>query len=221
MSNTPKLPRNLCLNGKWAISVSDIARKGAGEEVETKLEAVVVSRETADSYLLSRVIFQGLGISLARMDSQHVTLVEGKDAEWALPYIPKDETKFIQPRTVYEILNKASARTLLSGHLLAIRYNAVTRMREIDPHLDVSARWEKEFKFTLGQGEDSLTKFTAISYRALTDWLESSPAQVLASVEGVSVTTIRNRIYAARERGAIEKPGAGVRSSKANKRKLG
>ena len=66
----------------------------------------------------------------------------------------------------------------------------------------------------LGQGEESLTKFTAISYKALTDWLETSPAQLLASVEGVSVTTIRNRIYAAREIGAIEKPGAGVRSAK-------
>ena len=214
MSNTPKLPRNLCLNGRWAISVTDIATRGTEERVESELEAVVVSRETPDSYLLSRVILQGRGVSQAQLDSRHVTLVEGKDADWALPYIPKDEAKFIQPDMVYQILNKASARTLLSGHLLAIRYNAVTRMREIEPHLDVASRWEKEFKFTLGQGEDSLTKFTAMSYRALTDWLESSPAQVLASVEGVSVTTIRNRIYAARESGAIEKPGAGVRSAK-------
>jgi hypothetical protein len=115
---------------------------------------------------------------------------------------------------VYEILNKVAARKLLSGHLLAIRYNAITRMREIEKHLDVAARWDKEFKFLLGQNEESLTKFTAISYKALTDWLETSPAQLLANIEGVSVTTIRNRIYAAREIGAIEKPGAGVRSAK-------
>lgn len=42
----------------------------------------------------------------------------------------------------------------------------------------------------------------------------TSPARVLAEVEGVAVTTIRNRIYAARELGEIEKPGAGVRSAK-------
>jgi hypothetical protein len=115
---------------------------------------------------------------------------------------------------VYEILNKVAARKLLSGHLLAIRYNAITRMREVEKHLDVASRWDKEFKFLLGRGEESLTRFTAISYKALTDWLETSPAQLLANVEGVSVTTIRNRIYAAREIGAIEKPGAGVRSAK-------
>jgi hypothetical protein len=117
-------------------------------------------------------------------------------------------------------LVKVSARRLLSGHLLAIRYNAITRMREIEKYVDVASRWEKEFKFTLGQGEASLTKFTALSYRALTDWLETSPAQLLANIEGVSVTTIRNRIYAAREIGAIEKPGAGVRSAKASKTKV-
>jgi len=214
MPLAPELPRNLCFNGRWAISVTDIATRGADERLEAQMEAVVVSRETPDSYLLHKVILQPKGTSSAPMDSLHVTLVQGKDADWASPYIPKSDDAFIKPYMVYEILNKVAARKLLSGHLLAIRYNAVTRMREIDKHLDVASRWEKEFKFTLGQGEGSLTKFTAISYKALTDWLETSPAQLLANIEGVSVTTIRNRIYAAREIGDIEKPGAGVRSAK-------
>lgn len=155
-----------------------------------------------------------LGNSFSRICS----FLEGE--VWASSYMPTSDDQFIKPYMIYEILNKVSARRLLSGHLLAIRYNAITRMREIDKHVDVAARWEKEFKFTLGQGEDSLTKFTALSYRALTDWLETSPAQLLANIEGVSVTTIRNRIYAAREIGAIEKPGAGVRSAKASKTKV-
>ena len=214
MPAAPELPRNLCLNGEWAISVTDIATRGSDEQIETNLEAVVVSRETLDSYLLHTVILQPKGTSLAPRDSAHVTLVQGKDAAWASTYIPKSNDFFIKPYMVYEILNKVAARKLLSGHLLAIRYDAITRMREVDKHLDVASRWDKEFKFLLGQGEESLTKFTAISYKALTDWLETSPAQLLANVEGVSVTTIRNRIYAAREQGAIEKPGAGVRSAK-------
>jgi hypothetical protein len=214
MPKAPELPRNLCLNGEWAISVTDIATRGSDEQIETNLEAVVVSRETLDAYLLHTVILQPKGTSLAPRDSGHVTLVQGTDAAWASTFIPKSNDFFIKPYVVYEILNKVAARKLLSGHLLAIRYNAITRMREIDKHLDVASRWDKEFKFSLGQGEESLTKFTALSYKALTDWLETSPAQLLANVEGVSVTTIRNRIYAARELGAIEKPGAGVRSAK-------
>ena len=194
--------------------MTDIATKGSDEKLETNLEAVVVSRETLDAYLLYAVILQPRGTASAPLDSAHTTLVQGKDADWASSYIPNSIDFFIKPYMVYEILNKVAARKLLSGHLLAIRYNAITRMREIDKHLDVASRWDKEFKFLLGQGEESLTKFTAISYKALTDWLETSPAQLLATIEGVSVTTIRNRIYAAREIGAIGKPGAGVRSAK-------
>lgn len=214
MPVTLDLPRNLCLNGRWAISVTDIGAKGSSRQSEGQLEAVVASLETPDGYLLHKVTLQPKGASAAPLDSGHVTFVQGKDADWAKSYVPASEDLFIEPYMVYEILNKVAARKLLSGHLLAIRYNAVTRMREIDEHLDVASRWEKEFKFTLGQGENSLTKFTAISYKALTDWLETSPAQLIANIEGVSVTTIRNRIYAARELGAIEKPGAGVRSAK-------
>jgi hypothetical protein len=214
MPVAPELPRNLCLNGEWAVSVTDIVTRDLDEKLESELEAVVVSRETHDAYLLHTVILQPKGTSLAPLDSAHVTLVQGKDASWASSFIPKSNDLFIKPSMVYEILNKVAARKLLSGHLLAIRYNAITRMREVEKHLDIASRWDKEFKFLLGHGEESLTKFTAISYKALTDWLETSPAQLLANVEGVSVTTIRNRIYAAREIGAIEKPGAGVRSAK-------
>jgi hypothetical protein len=214
MPVAPELPRNLCLNGEWAVSVTDIVTRGLDEKLESELEAVVVSRETHDAYLLHTVILQPKGTSLAPLDSAHVTLVQGKDASWASSFIPISNDLFIKPSMVYEIMNKVAARKLLSGHLLAIRYNAITRMREVEKHLDIASRWDKEFKFLLGHGEESLTKFTAISYKALTDWLETSPAQLLANVEGVSVTTIRNRIYAAREIGAIEKPGAGVRSAK-------
>lgn len=210
MSVAQDLPRNLCQNGRWAISVTDIP----DDDSTGGLEAVVVSEEIPDGYQLHRVVLQPRGASGARLDSPHVTLVEGKDADWAVPFIPKSDDGHIQPHMIYEMLNKTAARKLLSGHLLAVRYNAITRMREIEEHLDVASRWEKEFKWSLGQGEASLTKFTAISYKALTDWLETSPAQVLAAIEGVSVTTIRNRIYAAREKGAIEKPGSGIRSAK-------
>ena len=214
MPKSPELPRNLCLNGKWAISVTDIAGPGPVAKHEHPLEAVVVSQDSLVGYLLFGIFLQPKGTAGAEIQNRHVTLVEGKDADWGRTYIPKEAPNPISPGTVYDILNKVSARKLLSGHLLAIRYNAITRMREIDKHLDVASRWDKEFKFLLGQEEESLTKFTAISYKALTDWLETSPAQLLANVEGVSVTTIRNRIYAAREQGAIEKPGAGVRSAK-------
>ena len=47
----------------------------------------------------------------------------------------------------------------------------------------------------------------------LTEWLESAPSQVLALIEGVSPSTIRNRLHSARQAGIIGKPGSGKRSA--------
>ena len=73
--------------------------------------------------------------------------------------------------------------------------------------------WDKEFKFYNGNPEGSLTNYTALNYKILTEWLESAPSQVLALIEGVSPSTIRNRLHSAREAGVIGKPGSGKRST--------
>jgi hypothetical protein len=138
-------------------------------------------------------------------------LVEVDKSNWSAVYIPQATNPPMEPSIVYQALNKTVARNLLSGHLIAIRYSTFIKVLEVEGHVDFASRWDREFKFSLGQGQDSLTKFTALSYKALTEWLETSPARVVA------VTTIRNRIYAARELGEIEKPGSGVRSARKNK----
>jgi hypothetical protein len=176
-----------------------------------------VSRQVATGFELHRVILQPQGTSGAPRALENQMVVELDKDNWSAPFIPQSNNPPMEPSKVYQALNKTVARNLLSGHLIAIRYNTFIKILEVDDHVDFAARWDKEFKFSLGQGQDSLTKFTALSYRALTEWLETSPARVLAAVEGVAVTTIRNRIYAARELGEIEKPGSGVRSARKNK----
>ena len=214
MSSFPSIPRNLSLGGHWAVSVSDVSFDSTDQTPPAALEAVVVSRETAAGYELHRVILQPWGSSGAPSTSDKHMSVEVDKTNWSKLFIPQLSKAPIEPSLIYGTLNKTVARNLLSGHLIAIRYSAFIKVLEHDDHVDFAARWDKEFKFSLGQGQDSLTKFTARSYKALTEWLETSPARVLAAVEGVAVTTIRNRIYAARELGEIEKPGAGIRSAK-------
>ena len=214
MSSFPNIPRNLNLGGRWAVSVNDVPFGTTDRSLQTSLEAVVVSRDTATGYELHRVILQPLGTSGAPKTSENQMLVEVDKSNWSSPYIPQLNNPPMEPSLVYQTLNKAVARNLLSGHLIAIRYNTFIKVLEVEGHVDFAARWDREFKFSLGQGQDSLTKFTALTYKALTEWLETSPARVLAAVEGVAVTTIRNRIYAAREIGEIEKPGSGVRSAR-------
>ncbi len=217
MSSFPNFPRNLSLGGSWAVSVSDISSSSTDQRLQAPLEAVVVSRQVATGFELHRVILQPQGTSGAPRALENQLVVELDKDNWSKPFIPQFDNSLIEPTLVYEVLNKAVARNLLSGHLIAIRYNAFIKVLEVEGHVDFAARWDREFKFSLGQGQDSLTKFTALSYKALTEWLETSPARVLAEVEGVAVTTIRNRIYAARELGEIEKPGSGVRSAKKSK----
>jgi hypothetical protein len=89
-------------------------------------------------------------------------------------------------------------------------------MKAIANKPDMAGMWDKEFKFYTSNPEVSLTKYTAINYKLLTDWLETAPSQVLASIEGVSASTIRNRLHSAREAGLIGKPGSGKRSTVAN-----
>jgi hypothetical protein len=168
----------------------------------------------ATGYELHRVILQPWGTSGAPKVSENQMSVELDKSNWSAAFIPQSNNPPMEPSNIYQALNKTIARNLLSGHLIAIRYNTFIKVLEVEGHVDFASRWDREFKFSLGQGQDSLTKFTALSYKALTEWLETSPARVLASVEGVAVTTIRNRIYAARELGEIEKPGAGIRSAK-------
>jgi hypothetical protein len=111
---------------------------------------------------------------------------------------------------LYNLIGK-TARELLTGHILALRY--LPFLRKVNPKtradIDGSPTWD--FKFNSVATETTLTQYTAESYRLLTEWLESSPAQVLAAVEGVSVVTIRNRLHSAREQGLLDKPGSGKR----------
>jgi hypothetical protein len=194
--------------------VSDVPSGSDEQGSQDSLEAVVVSREVTAGFELHRVILQPRGTSGAPETSKNRLVVEIDRSNWSKAFIPQLNNEPIKPSDIYQVLNKTVARNLLSGHLIAIRYNTFIKILEIDEHVDFAARWDKEFKFSLGHGQDSLTKFTALSYKALTEWLETSPARVLAAVEGVAVTTIRNRIYAARELGEIGKPGSGVRSAK-------
>jgi hypothetical protein len=141
-----------------------------------------------------------------------------EDDEWGREFIPSEFNEPIAPLAVYEMLTKKAARNLLSGHLLTLYFHPLAKLKSVNPHIDVSGRWEKELKYILADCESTLTAFTAKVYSSLTHWLEAAPAQLIANMEEVSVSTIRNRLNAAREIGLLEKPGAGIRSSKAKRK---
>jgi hypothetical protein len=210
MAATPSLPTHLSRQGRWSVSVQRIA----GKAPEMSGSEIVLTCQEADSGLLvRRVDAFPYGFLKLNRTSSHRTLVEGRDAEWASAFTKDEIVGEIPASEIYELFGRTTARTLLTGHILALRLEPLLRMQEIEPTVSLSSQWEAQFRFLLSAPEMSLTTFTALNYKMLTDWLESSPSQVLAAVEKVSPTTIRNRLHSARTAGVIGKPGSGRRST--------
>lgn len=209
MPQFPQLPSHLGLSGDWAVSVQRFLDEGGGMDV------VLVSQEVGTSHLIRSL--NVLPKNQLRLPPQGDTFpaVSLKDSDWFQSFISVTD-KHIEPSAIYSIFSKQSARRILTGHLLALRFYPLLRMKAIANKPDLAGIWNKEFKFYTGNPEISLTKYTAINYKLLTDWLETAPSQVLASIEGVSASTIRNRLHSAREAGLIGKPGSGKRSTIAN-----
>ena len=209
MSQIPELPVHLGLSGRWSVSVHYFQAPG-GKGPST--EAVFASEEVGNRNLIRSIQVFPSGELTLPPSNGHSLEVWLKNASWIKPFTVKSDHEVL-PQTIYEIFSKAAARRILTGHILALKFYPLLRMKELVQKPDMAGTWEKEFKFFIADSGASLTSFTALNYKLLTEWMETSPSQVLAAIEGVSPTTIRNRLHTARESGLIGKPGSGKRSA--------
>ena len=210
-----QIPTHVAFEGDWAVTVHPLSSNAGGVSAEPEIEILVVSRGSGSEQALFGFLLVPYGVLNLKRGSTHLQVVDSSAAKWATDFIISvRNSKPINPEMIYEIFSKLVAKSLLSGHLVAVKFSAILTQRADSKGLDFAGRWDKEFRLVLGKPDQSLTTFTAFNYKLLTDWLDSSPAQVLADVEGVPATTIRNRIHAARELGVIGKPGSGKRSTR-------
>ena len=210
MKDAFRLPSQIFTENGWVVTLSELKN-----EAGKTLDGVVVSRESKAGRELVHVGLYAEGeVKAPRAKGMYIQTKSTQASDWGLKYINQESKKPIDPALIYNTLEKHAARNLLSGHLLAIYFYPLEKLREVNPYLDISSRWDKELKFLLGNGELTLTAFTASVYFALTEWHEAAPAQLISNMEKVSVTTVRNRLNAARELGLIAKPGSGKRKAK-------
>ena len=209
MSQLPQLPSHLGLSGAWAISVHRFSDQGDG------IDVVLASEQVEASHFIRSLTVLPHGQLALPPQGESRPIVSLKDSDWFKQFTIADNLS-IAPKSIYEMFSKQSARRILTGHLLALRFYPLLRMKAIATKPDMAGMWDKEFKFYSGNPEGSLTNYTALNYKMLTDWLESAPSQVLALIEGVSPSTIRNRLHSARQAGVIGKPGSGKRSAITN-----
>jgi len=210
MASIPPLPTHLARQGRWTVSVHHL--EGKTSELSGS-EVVLVCQEVDTSFLIMRVDAFPYGYLGLNRSSGHGTLAEGRDADWAKEFTNRNIDGQIPAADIYDLFGRPTARLLLTGHILALKFEGFIRMKAVEPNVSLSAQWETQFRFLLGVPELSLTAFTALNYKLLTEWMETSPSQVLAAIEGVSPTTIRNRLHSARIAGVIGNPGSGKRSA--------
>ena len=105
-------------------------------------------------------------------------------------------------------LSKAMLRKVLTGHIVALHYAPLLKVRQLNKSLKETNETSSA-SFTL-PGE-SITKATARIYEELQSWGETRAAAVIAAAEGVTSTTIHNRLQLARASKYLESPGQGAR----------
>jgi hypothetical protein len=115
----------------------------------------------------------------------------------------------IDPKFLQEYLATAVLRKVLTGHIIALHYEAILRQRQLNNSLKSGIK-EKTGKSFANKGE-SVTRATARIYEDLIGWGESKAAAVIAEAEGVTPTTIHNRLQLARSGGYLDTPGRGSR----------
>jgi len=100
-------------------------------------------------------------------------------------------------------------RRVLTGHIIALHYAQILKVRQMNNVLKPGIKEKAGSSFV--QSGESLTKATARIYKELQAWGETKAAAVLAEAEGVTATTIHNRLQLARSGKYLESPGRGAR----------
>lgn len=211
MAALPELPGWIGFDGPWAGSIHFIEYpKNEEQDSFGPFEVLVVSREDEDGQAwLQEVRFLPDGASGLPKPKKGNRLGLAPN-EWLKKWIkPDSQFAFIDANSVDDILAKSTARRLLTGHLIALRFHELLMARQVLE--DSAGSYEGNLKFIITKQDETITKATARLYKELTQWGEISSAMVIAELEGVSVLTVRNRLQSARKSGDLESPGSGAR----------
>ena len=122
---------------------------------------------------------------------------------WLYELIGKASDKPIPRDALLAVIDKSPLNMILISHILCVHYAETLRARISSP--DLSAVIKQRGL------ERGLTFHTAAAYFDLVSWGATSGALLISQVEGVRVTTVRNRLQEARNSGILMAPGAGSR----------
>ncbi len=211
MATLPAYPGWIGLNGGWVATVHFLDSKDpeTGGLVPA-FDAVVVSFDNEGELKLNQIKILPAGQSGFERLVASPEIRKAPDG-WMVGAIP--ESRFFEaldPVLVAEHFSASTARNLLTGHILALRLFDLIAVRKGLQDSGTTARLSLPRRPV-----DSVIRATARLYEELQSWGESTPAWIIAELEGVSINTIYNRLNVARKKEFLTKPGPGARRKKA------
>jgi hypothetical protein len=204
------LPAWIAKEGPWAASVHFFSW-GLNEEEDSygPFEVLITSRDSEDGLAhLQELRILPTGTTGLKEPSKE-NLLQMAPTGWIDKWIDKSsEFKSIDVGGFDELFTSAIRKRFFTGHIIALRFHPVLLTRQL---MNQNAASEPMLQVTMRKPGESVTETTARLYNELAIWGETSAASVIAKLEGTTVVTIRNRLFSARQKGVLDKPGAGTR----------
>lgn len=204
------LPAWISKEGPWAASVHFFSwAENEEQDNYGPFEVLITSRDAEDglAHLQElRLLPSGTtGLKEPSIEGQLQMAPIGWLDRWV---DKKAEFKSIDVRSFDELFTASVRKRFFTGHIIALRFHPVLLTRQL-MNQDVSS--EPMLQVTMRKPGESVTETTARLYHELAIWGETSAASVIAKLEGTTVVTIRNRLFSARQKGVLDKPGSGTR----------
>lgn len=221
MATFPSLPGWIGHLDSWSASAHFLDFEAQDGETRSAFETLVVAKEdsTGTARLQRIQIFPQGGIGLPRPKAEDGLRVAQKDwLELMVPELADASSRSITPdpidaRGIAEHFTPSTARNLLTGHLLALRFFEILKARHTLKTEQVFIGESVKVSLPKREGEN-ITQTTARIYEELQLWGENTSAWIIKEIEGVSINTIYNRLNIARSKNMIERPGTGARKKK-------
>ena len=186
-------------------------RPSNGLKAGSPFEVLTVATKSKDGHLVLREIsFKPLGAHGVPAPEIGDIVPDHSKKQWVSGLFENIHSKSeIDPLYLQDFLATAVLRKVLTGHVVALHYSTILRQRQLNNALKPGVT-EKAGNSFATQGE-SITRATARIFKDLQTWGETRAAAVIAEAEGVTATTIHNRLQLARSGKYLETPGKGAR----------
>jgi hypothetical protein len=186
-------------------------RPSNGLKAGSPFEVLTVATKSKDGRLgLREISFKPLGAHGVAAPEIGDIVPDRSKQKWVTDLFENIYSmKEVDPLHLQEFLSTAVIRKVLTGHIVALHYSSILHQRQLNKALKPGVA-EKAGSSFAAQGE-SITRATARIFQDLQTWGETRAAAVIAEAEGVTATTIHNRLQLARSGKYLETPGKGAR----------